>query len=117
MPRHMKVGELMATDLVTLTEEETLAHAQRCMTRGRIRHLPVVRDNILVGLITHRDILAASFSILGDVDYRDQRQVFVTVPVIDVMHRDVRDGSTRPPGCRSGAYPTQEQVRLPTGCR
>ena len=89
MPRHMKVGELMATDLVTLTEEETLAHAQRCMNRGRIRHLPVVRHNILVGLITHRDILAASFSILGDIDYRDQRHVFVTVPVIDVMHRDV----------------------------
>jgi CBS domain-containing membrane protein len=89
MPRHMKVGELMATDLVTLTEEETLAHAQRCMDRGRIRHLPVVRDNILVGLITHRDLLAASFSILGDVDYSDQRRIFVTVPVIDVMHRDV----------------------------
>ena len=89
MPRQMRVGEIMATDLVTLTEDETLAHAQRCMDRGRIRHLPVVRDRELVGLITHRDILAASFSILGDIDYHDQRRVFVTVPVIDVMHRDV----------------------------
>jgi len=49
----------MSTDLVTLTEDETLAHAQRCMARGRIRHLPVVRDGKLVGLVTHRDLLAA----------------------------------------------------------
>jgi len=43
MPRHMKVRELMSTDLVTLTEDDTLAHAQACMARGRIRHLPVVQ--------------------------------------------------------------------------
>ena len=89
MPRHMKVRELMTTDLVTLTEDETLAHAERCMARGRIRHLPVVRDGRLVGLITHRDLLAASFSIFADVDRKQQRRVFATIPVKDLMHRDV----------------------------
>jgi CBS domain-containing membrane protein len=89
MPQRMKVRELMSTDLVTLTEDETLAHAKRCMDRGRIRHLPVVRERELVGLVTHRDLLAASFSILREVHSRDQRRLFVTVPVADVMHRDV----------------------------
>jgi CBS domain-containing membrane protein len=79
----------MSTDLVTLTEDETLAHAQRCMARGRIRHLPVVRDGRLVGLLTHRDLLAASFSIFADVDRTEQRRIFVTVPVVEAMHRDV----------------------------
>jgi CBS domain-containing membrane protein len=85
----MNVRELMSTDLVTLTEDETLAHAQRCMARGRIRHLPVIRDNKLVGLVTHRDLLAASFSIFADVDHHEQRRIFVTVPVVEAMHRDV----------------------------
>lgn len=85
----MNVSELMSTDLVTLTEDETLAHAQRCMARGRIRHLPVIRDGKLVGLVTHRDLLAASFSIFADVDHQEQRRIFVTVPVVEAMHRDV----------------------------
>ena len=89
MPRHIKVGEIMSTELVTLTEDETLAHAQTCMNRGRIRHLPVVHDGRLVGLVTHRDLLAASFSIFADVNPSEQRRVFSTVPVIELMHRDV----------------------------
>lgn len=89
MPARMCVGDLMTTDVVTLTEDETLAHAQRCMARGRIRHLPVVREGRLVGLITHRDLLAASFSIFAEVDASEQRRVFDTVRVVEAMHRDV----------------------------
>jgi CBS domain-containing membrane protein len=89
MPGEMTVSELMTMDVVTLTEDETLAHAQRCMARGRIRHLPVVREGALVGLITHRDLLAASFSIFAEVDASEQRRIFDTVRVVEAMHRDV----------------------------
>ncbi len=89
MPAQMKVRELRTTDVVTLTEDETLAHAQRCMARGRIRHLPVVRERTLVGLITHRDLLAASFSIFAEVEANEQRRIFDTIGVVEVMHRDV----------------------------
>lgn len=89
MPGRMKVADLMSTDLVTLTEDETLAHAQRCMARGRIRHLPVVRDGRLTGLVTHRDLLAASFSIFAEVERNEQRRIFDTVRVDEAMHRDV----------------------------
>ena len=85
----MKVADLMSTDLVTLTEDETLAHAQRCMARGRIRHLPVVREGKLTGLVTHRDLLAASFSIFAEVERNEQRRIFDTVRVVEAMHRDV----------------------------
>jgi CBS domain-containing membrane protein len=89
MPGRMSVAELMTRDVVTLTEDETLAHAQRCMARGRIRHLPVVREGRLVGLITHRDLLAASFSIFAEINTNEQRRVFDTVRVVEAMHRDV----------------------------
>ncbi len=54
MPSRMMVKDLMSTDLVTLTEDETLADAQRCMARGRIRHLPVVDEGRLVIAIGER---------------------------------------------------------------
>ena len=89
MSTQMEVGDLMTTDVVTLTEDETLAHAQRWMARGRIRHLPVVRGDRLAGLITHRDLLAASFSIFAEVEPNEQRRIFSTVRVVEAMHRDV----------------------------
>ncbi len=85
----MRVADIMSTDVITLLEDETLAHAKRCMDLGRIRHLPVLRDRKLVGLVTHRDLLAASFSIFAEVEPTEQRRIFVTVPVVEAMHRDV----------------------------
>ena len=89
MPGKMKVAKIMSTDVITLIEDETLAHAKRCMDRGRIRHLPVIRERKLVGLVTHRDLLAASFSIFAEVEPAEQRRIFVTIPVTEAMHRDV----------------------------
>ncbi len=54
------VGELMTRDLVTLKETQNLGLADELLRLHRIRHLPVVRQEKLVGLITHRDLLRAS---------------------------------------------------------
>jgi CBS domain-containing membrane protein len=89
MPGGMKVADIMSTEVVTLIEDETLAHAKSCMNRGRIRHLPVVHDGKLVGLVTHRDLLAASFSIFAEVEPAEQRRIFVRIPVAEAMHRDI----------------------------
>src|ERR1044072_6747607 len=51
------VGELMTRDLITLKETQNLAVADELLRLNRIRHLPVVRDGKLVGLITNRDLL------------------------------------------------------------
>lgn len=54
------VGELMTRDVVTLKETQNLAKADELLRLHRIRHLPVVRQEKLVGLITHRDLLRAA---------------------------------------------------------
>lgn len=89
MPHRMHVRDIMATDLVTLMEDETLADAQRCMDRGRLRHLPVVWDGKLVGLVTHRDLLAASFSLFAEVGADEQRRVFARITAKELMHSEL----------------------------
>jgi len=86
MPHRLTVADLMSSDLVTLTEDDTLADARRCMERGRVRHLPVVREGKLVGLVTHRDLLAASFSVFAEVSSREERELFANIPVRELMH-------------------------------
>ncbi len=53
----MKMRELMRTAVVTITEPTSLGDATRLMMTHQIRHLPVVRGNRLVGILSERDIL------------------------------------------------------------
>jgi CBS domain-containing membrane protein len=76
----------MTREVVTLAEDDTLADARSCMERGRIRHLPVVRGERLVGLVTHRDLLAASFSVFAQVSVKEERRLFRQIPVHELMH-------------------------------
>lgn len=76
----------MSRNVVTLTEDDTLADARDTMARGCIRHLPVVRDGTLVGLVTHRDLLSASVSVFAEVPAHEEHQLFARIPVRELMH-------------------------------
>lgn len=52
------VGDVMTTNVVTTTIEVTIAECRATMTSRRIRHLPVLSGDGIVGLITTGDILA-----------------------------------------------------------
>ncbi len=52
------VGELMTTDLTTVTPEATLVEAATTMAEKRRKILPVVEGQRLAGVITRMDILA-----------------------------------------------------------
>jgi acetoin utilization protein AcuB len=53
----MKVHELMKQAPMTVTEVTKLGEAMQTMLKYRIRHLPVVRDNHVCGILSERDIL------------------------------------------------------------
>ena len=55
----MKVREVMTTDNVsTVGESDSLAAAAHRMTWTPCRHLPVVKDREVVGVLSERDLLA-----------------------------------------------------------
>ncbi len=60
--RAISVGDFMSRELVTVKESDDLALAEQMLKLGGIRHLPVVRDRKLVGLLTHRDLLRSAAS-------------------------------------------------------
>jgi CBS domain-containing protein len=55
----IKVGDFMTRELVTVRETDDLALADSILRLGGIRHLPVVREGRLSGLLTQRDLLRA----------------------------------------------------------
>jgi CBS domain-containing protein len=52
----LSVNQLMTTDLVTVSETDDLALAESLLREKGVRHLPVVREGKLVGLLTRRDL-------------------------------------------------------------
>ena len=59
----MQVQDCMQTAVITVTAEDRVSTAMQRMRGGRIRHLPVVsEDNMLVGVVTDRDVRQAAAS-------------------------------------------------------
>ena len=52
----VKVKEVMTRDVLTVTEDVTLEEASRLMVDNKIGCLPVVRDGMVVGIITESDL-------------------------------------------------------------
>jgi CBS domain-containing protein len=53
----MKVAELMTAEVVTCTPDDGLEKLMQTMTERRFRHLPVVRDGELIGIISIGDVV------------------------------------------------------------
>ena len=57
--RNTKVNEIMTSKVRTVTRDETIAECMGSMTEHHIRHLPVVEDDRLVGLVSVGDVVKA----------------------------------------------------------
>jgi CBS domain-containing protein len=53
----LPVGQVMTRDVETCGEEETVARLMERMTAGKFRHVPVLRNGALIGLISIGDVV------------------------------------------------------------
>jgi acetoin utilization protein AcuB len=61
----IKVRDVMAKDVITVTEYTPLEEAARIMADNKIGSLPVMRDDKLVGIITETDLFCIFLELLG----------------------------------------------------
>lgn len=88
--RRLRVRDLMSSPVVTLTQGQSLPLATELMELTRTRHLPVLdKSGMLVGLVTHRDLLQASISSLTPLSRSDREELQLKVPVSRIMRQQV----------------------------
>jgi acetoin utilization protein AcuB len=93
MSAGMKVSEIMTREVITLFEEDNLERLNTELGVFRYRHLPVVDEGKVVGILSQQDLLRATFAngegsgprSLVAPQSRFLEQTFVR----DVMHTDV----------------------------
>jgi len=104
-------------DLVTLPPEATVAEAGNLMSERDIRHIPVIDDaGRLVGIVSHRDILAATGPKTGRPQQRASQRTLADImssPVMTVDPRvDVRRAALRLRSLRVGCLAVMQDDRL-----
>ncbi len=57
-----KVEEYMTKKLVTCVQDSNVEDALKKMTEGRFRHMPVVEEGVLVGIISLGDVVKAQLA-------------------------------------------------------
>ncbi len=58
-PRDVTVENVMSTDLIVAEEDEVLDEVAMAMIRNEVSRIPVVRNDMLVGILTQSDIIRA----------------------------------------------------------
>lgn len=55
----LKIQDIMTKDVIVVEKGDELEYVESIMTNNRIRHLPVVHNKVLVGIISIKDLVKA----------------------------------------------------------
>jgi CBS domain-containing protein len=83
------VSEVMQKEVVTLRAEDRLDLAEDIMRLGRVRHMPVLEGDRLVGILSNRDLLAASLTRALSFEPSHRRAFMRAIDVRETMTKDV----------------------------
>ena len=82
------VSEIMTAQPYTLMANASISDAVKLMAEKHIRHIPIVNEaDELAGIVTHRDLLAATGSKLDEVS--TDENAFANRPVSEIMTSNV----------------------------
>lgn len=117
----MLVQDVMQTRLYTVTPATTLPDALRLISQRGVRHLPVVDDEGLVGILSDRDLKRAMASSATSLERHELNYLLDRVRVGELMTKGVitigRQSPIEEAAClmvqeKIGALPVTEEGRL-----
>ncbi len=85
----MLVREWMTKDTITVEPTTSVEAAWRLMQERRIRHLPVVVEGRLVGIVTDRDLRRVLPSPATSLEIHELRYLLDKLTLAEVMTKDV----------------------------
>ena len=84
----MLVKNWMSTELIFVDENISIINAIKIMKDKRIRRLPILKEERLIGIVTDRDLKEASPSTATSLDVHELYSVVSEIKVKDVMSKD-----------------------------
>jgi CBS domain-containing protein len=85
----MAVKAIMMKAPVTLSPDDTLDLANDIIYLGRVRHLPIVEDGRLVGVLSQRDLFGAAATVLLGLKGKTKKALLKSARIREVMTKPV----------------------------
>jgi len=80
----------MTTNVVTLTTKDDLVTAEETFKKNRIRHIPIVSGDTILGMLSYTDLMRISFADAIDDNEQDvDTMVYNMFSIEQVMVKDV----------------------------
>jgi len=83
-----RVRDYMTAEPQTLRVEQSLLEAVLMLRRASLRHIPIMEDGRLVGVLSDRDVARVAPSLLAPLSPDEYNRVFEDTPVGRVMSKN-----------------------------
>jgi len=89
MRRDEPISTIMATNLVTLCVNDDLVTAEKLFIEHKIKHIPVVRDKEIIGMLSYYDIQTVSSAVLNEDQTSVDSYINNTFSIAQVMDKSI----------------------------
>ncbi|WP_179351507.1 CBS domain-containing protein [Winogradskyella vidalii] len=62
MEKGVSISTVMSTNIIALNRADDLERAELLFKRHKIRHIPVVNEGVVIGMLSYTDLLRISFA-------------------------------------------------------
>lgn len=83
------VSEIMSTNIVALTRSDDLTRAEMLFKKHKIRHIPVVKGESIIGMLSYADLLKISYADTTNDEHDIEVIVYNSFSIEQVMTKDV----------------------------
>lgn len=85
----MLISEIMTEEVITAKPSDSVGNALSLLEDLDIRHLPIVEDSRLVGLVTDRDLREYRLPIMQELEHPDEADALLETPISEVMNKTI----------------------------
>lgn len=87
--REVTVKDIMTKGAVTLGGNDILDLASDIMNLGRLRHLPIVENGKVIGVLSQRDLFHAALIKALGLRHKEEKELLQAIRVAEVMSQPV----------------------------
>ena len=90
MDARTPISTIMTREVVTLNSSDTLEMAEHLFKTKKIRHVPIIKEKRIIGILSYTDLLRISFADAFSEDTHDvDTSVYTLFSIEQVMARNV----------------------------
>ena len=90
MDARTPISTIMTREVVTLNSSDTLEMAEHLFKTKKIRHVPIIKEKRIIGILSYTDLLRISFADAFSDDTHDvDTSVYTLFSIEQVMARNV----------------------------